>query len=199
MRLSLLLTIQLILVFSCNNPVDTRKDVGNGKTVPEEVHQVVEGVTNNDTILFKPDLWSPSSYDPKPRLYITAHFSECGEWGGHYEKLTISLDKSHEPYLEYDRYMVKCDSVNPLNLFPYQILDYTKHLKLSSKDKESIENYISRLTRSKIIERYPGHAGNEFHIVNHDSTLLLIVYDNKQEDVYSYSQLLNELRINTSQ
>lgn len=182
------------------NKCDTAKTKSNwgdnDNTAVEQAYQVVEDLMNSNAINRQTDLWNPISYDPNSILLITAHFSECGEWGGHYEKLTIVINDSLEPYLNYERYKVACDSVNPLNGSPYQIPDYTKHLKLNAKNTQSIENYITRLSKSKLGERFPGHAGNEFLVVNHDSTLLLSVYDNKQTDVESYYKLLNELKLN---
>ena len=59
--------------------------------------------------------------------------------------------------------------------------------------KKPILDYIQRLTRSKIAEQFPGHAGNIFKIINSDSTFVLSVYSSDKADMDSYMQLAKEL------
>lgn len=126
-------------------------------------------------------------------LLINARFSECGEWSGHKEEIIINADKNRNFYAHYKVYPYNCDSLKYYyaneNLKPK--LDKT--IRLNDEGKQSIIDYIKRLTQSKITEKFPGHAGNIFSIVKSDSTLIINVYDNKQYDVDSYNKLVTAL------
>jgi hypothetical protein len=126
-------------------------------------------------------------------LKIEARFDECGEWGGHKEEIIISSDKKENIYATYNIYPFNCDSLD----YYYSKRDLTPisstTILLTDKTKKSIVDYIHRLTQSKISERFPGHAGNLFSLVNTDSSLNIQVYDNKDFDVKSFRQLIAEL------
>jgi len=94
------------------------------------------------------------------------------------------------------KFKVDCDSIGVYYGTPeFQKLELEKTLKLNEGNKASISAYIERMVKSKIEERFPGHAGNLSSIINSDSTLLIEVYDDKKFDVESYNQLLTELNL----
>ncbi|MFD1552546.1 hypothetical protein [Putridiphycobacter roseus] len=131
-------------------------------------------------------------------LLINARFSECGEWGGHEEKMVIYANPDKDFYLDYIRYKVNCDSIGHYYGTPdFQKLDYETTLKLGDDQKKSVSEYIRKMSISKTEERHPGHAGNRFSVVKSDSTLVLDVYDSKEYDENSYYQLLTELNLNS--
>lgn len=130
----------------------------------------------------------------KSNLTINARFSECGEWGGHREIITIYSDKDRNFHATYEVYPFNCDSLdyyyNNGTLKP--ILN--QKVKLNDDRKKSIIAYIHRLINSKITERaVPNHANNYFSVVNSDSTFLIEVADTKEFDVTSFRQLTTEI------
>lgn len=133
------------------------------------------------------------AYNNKENLTITARFSECGEWGGHKEVITIYSDEKHIFHAHYLKYPFNCDSM-PYPSYERNIKsNFDKEIVLSSKDKKAITDYLHRLIQSKITENFPGHAGNIFSAFKSDSSFLVSVYDRKLFDITSYNQLVAEL------
>jgi hypothetical protein len=126
-------------------------------------------------------------------LSINARFGECGEWGGHLETIIVSADKNNNFYANYKVYPFNCDSLDYYyaNDTLNPIVD--KNIILSNDNKNSIVSFIQRMIKSKVTERFPGHAGNYFSIINSDSSLRIEVYDTKEFDVNSYRQLIAEI------
>ena len=149
------------------------------------------------SIFFDEAVLGGNGYDGK--LLIEATFSECGEWGGHEEKMIVFGKPDKEIYLNYRKFKVNCDSIGAYYGTPdFQKLEFEKILKLNEANKKSISAYILRMVKSKMKERFPGHAGNHFLVINSDSTLFIDVYDDKKYDVESYSRLLDGLNLSTS-
>jgi len=126
-------------------------------------------------------------------LLVETRFSECGEWGGHKETLSIDELKDMKLRVKYDVYPYNCDSINYYNANDNLNPSTHKQIDLDEDQIKPILDYIQRLTQSKISERFPGHAGNIFEITNSDSTFVLSVYSNEKADMNSYIRLLREL------
>jgi hypothetical protein len=141
----------------------------------------------------KTSFFDPFEFSKANSLLISARFSECGEWSGHKEEIIIDADKNGNFHAHYKVYPYNCDSLKYYyaneNLKP----KFDKTIELNDKRKQSIIDYIKRLTQSKITEQFPRHAGNIFSIIKSDSTLIINVYDRKQYDVDSYNKLVTEL------
>ncbi|MFZ4400460.1 MAG: hypothetical protein ACOYO1_10530 [Bacteroidales bacterium] len=104
------------------------------------------------------------------------------------------IDK--EFYLSYQKFKVNCDSIGDnYGAAEFQKLEFQKTIKLNHDNKKSISAYIHRLAKSKIGERFPGHAGNSFSVVKSDSTLIIKVYDYNIYDIKSYNKLMTELNL----
>ena len=130
------------------------------------------------------------------KLFLNARFSECGEWGGHNEKMTIYAKSDKEFYLDYKKFKVNCASIDEYYGTPdFQKLEIEKTLKLNDVNKKSISSYIQRMVKSKVEERHPGHAGNSFSIIKSDSTLIIDVYGGGIFSFDSYNRLLTELNL----
>jgi hypothetical protein len=176
------LTIGLFitLLFACNS----HKNSSENATISNFFDEVELGAFGSDT-----------------KLLINASFSECGEWGGRNENIIIYANKvDKEIYLNYRKYKVNCDSISTSYGTPYfQKIDSEKTIQLNQENKKSISRFIQRMIKSKIEERFPGHAGNSFSVLKTDSTLLIKVYDNKTYDTESYYKLLVELNLLESQ
>jgi hypothetical protein len=127
-------------------------------------------------------------------LSIEAKFSECGEWGGHREVIKVNSDKQQILYATYNVYPFNCDSLNYYygnrNLNPI----INRKVILDEQKKQSIIDYVERLTRSRIVQRLPtSNANNVFSIVNSDSTLVIRVYGNREYEIQSFKKVVFEL------
>lgn len=176
----LLFGLILTLLFACNSSTQSDKQVDK---VNEPINKFFD----------EADL---GAFGSDTKLFLNATFSECGEWGGHEEKMVIYAKSDKEFYLSYEKFKVNCDSIGAYYGTPdFQKLESQKTLKLNQNNKKSISDYIQRMVKSKIEERFPGHAGNSFSIIKSDSTLIIKVYDYKKYDLESYNQLLTELKL----
>lgn len=167
----------LTFFISCNSSTHTEKQVENAPI---------------DIFFAETDL---GAFEMEIKLYLNARFSECGEWGGHNENMVIYAKADKEFYLTYQKFKVDCKIINEHNGTPVQQLELEKTLQLNQDNKKSISEYIQRMSKSKIDEQSPGHAGNSFSVSKSDSTLLIQVYDDKTYDVMSYNKLLTELKL----
>ncbi|MGI4866248.1 MAG: hypothetical protein ACRYFZ_20145 [Janthinobacterium lividum] len=133
------------------------------------------------------------SYDKPGNILISTTFDECGEWGGHSEKIKIYTDSNRTAYAKYVVYPFKCDSseyyYNIKNLKP----KFDTTIVLNKQKQKAITAYISRLAQAKMAERFPGNAGQTFSASKPDSSLVIRVYDSNQKNDDSYKQLLSEL------
>ncbi len=145
-------------------------------------------------IFFEPaDL---GAFGSKTRLIIYVKFDECGEWGGHEENFEVFSKRDKQFYVKYKRTKVDCDKVGELYGKPeFQQPDKELEFKLTEKNIIAINNYLSKLLKSKISERFPGHSGRNFGVMKSDSTLIIDVYDRSEENLKNYNTLLNSLKI----
>ncbi len=129
-------------------------------------------------------------------LKINARFSECGEWGGHHEYIKIFAKEGNykDCFLNYKKTNIDCEKRdnNGRNI---ETIVVQKTIKLTDSNKKSIIEYMKRMIDSKAGERFPGHAGDSFSIINSDSTFVIKVYDYNSKNLKSYNQLLAELRL----
>ncbi|MEO7922287.1 MAG: hypothetical protein ABIR30_01280 [Chitinophagaceae bacterium] len=134
------------------------------------------------------------AFNQSSNVSIDARFSECGEWGGHTETIILTADKEQKLYATYKVYPFNCDSLDHYyknkNLMPA----FERKIILTDKSKQSISNYIHRLTQSKITQRFStSNANNIFSIANSDSSLFILVYGSKEYEVLSFKKLTSEL------
>ncbi len=127
-------------------------------------------------------------------LSIEAKFSECGEWGGHRETINVNSDKQQILYATYNVYPFNCDSLDYFygnrNLNPTIV----RKVILDEQKQQSIVDYVERLTRSRIAQRFPtSNANNVFSIVNSDSTLVIRVFGNREYEIQSFKKVVSEL------
>ncbi len=124
---------------------------------------------------------------------IEARFTECSEWGRHREFIRIYTDEQSNFHARYLKFPVNCDSIVEQGYSSRLKPVFDKEIILDSKNKQSINDYLLRLTRSKIKVSFPGHAGHIFTACNADSSFFIQVYDNKLFCPESYQQLIDEL------
>ncbi|MEN2413347.1 hypothetical protein [Flavobacterium mesophilum] len=132
----------------------------------------------------------------KSNLKIRSHFSECGEWGGHQEDLEIFAKEGNykDYFLNYTKTDIDCDNQDSKGR-NIEKVTVQKTIKLTDLDKKSIISYMKRMIDSKVKERFPGHSGDEFWIINSDSTFVIKVYDRDSINLKSYDQLLSDLKL----
>ena len=130
----------------------------------------------------------------KIRIFINSKFSECGEWGGHEEKLELYAKEDKNFYLDYKKYKVNCDDVSKLYGKPeFQKLDIEQTILVDSFKKQAILQYISELTKAKITEFHIGHSGQLFSVSKSDSTFIISVYSESKKNIQNYNNLQKAL------
>ncbi|WP_255555201.1 hypothetical protein [Flavobacterium sp. NKUCC04_CG] len=159
----------------------------------KNIHKNIE-IENDAISFFEPaDL---GAFGSKTRLLIYANFDECGEWGGHTESFEIFSKKDRIFYAKYIRTRVDCDKIGELYGSPeFQQPDRTTEFQLTKNNISAINDYLSKLLKSKIHERFPGHAGQNFGVIKSDSTLIIDVYDSNKANLNNYNTLLKAFDI----
>lgn len=92
-------------------------------------------------------------------------FSECGEWGGHEEKILITTKSDEKFYLSYRKSTVDCDSMVLVleSIEDYygafqQIID-SCCFEMNSNHKNSIYNFSLKLLSAKFSEEIAIYTG----------------------------------------
>ncbi|OUL60448.1 hypothetical protein [Flavobacterium sp. AJR] len=149
---------------------------------------------DNVIVFFDPITLGASGVDAGVK--INARFSECGEWGGRYEEIKIfTKERNFKDYfLNYTKTNIDCDKRDSKGQNIETIVTQ-KTIRLTDSNKKSIIEYMKRMIESKVEERFPGHAGDSFSIMNSDSTFVIEVYDYNSKNLNSYNQLLAELKL----
>lgn len=178
MKKALLTLSILLLLISCEKK--------NDKIQKEETK------IEKDTVTFF-DPTDLGAFGSPIRLLIYANFDECGEWGGHEESFEFFAKEDRKFYVSFKRSKVDCDK--RLYGRPIQQPEISKEIQLSKSNIIAVNNYISKLVHSKIKERYPGHAGQSFGVIKTDSTFMINVYDNNNENLDNYNKLLESFKI----
>ena len=145
------------------------------------------------------DFFQPAdlgAYGSDTRLIIYANFDECGEWGGHKESFEIFSKRDTAFYAKYTKTKVNCETLGELYGKPeFQKPYINKEIKLSRKEKLTINDYLSSLLKSKIKEHFSGNAGKNFGVIKTDSTFNIDVYDHDPENLENYNNLLKEFNL----
>ena len=95
-------------------------------------------------------------------LTFITRYSDCGEWGGHVER--IQVFDSLGLRLKYVKDEVDCDQ---LPYPPHKVI-ITKTRKLSQADKKSIQNYITDIKKRVVAEemKFPcSNASDMYRII----------------------------------
>lgn len=177
-KLTLLLVVFLIILNSCNE---------------KKIDMKTES-SKDEIMFFQPaDL---GAFGSDTRFIIYAYFDECGEWGGHEESFEIYSKEDKNFYAKYKRTKVDCEKIGELYGRPefHQPLMNTE-FKLTESNIIAINNYLSNLLKSKISERFPGHAGQTFGAMKTDSTFIIDVFDSNNKNLNNYNTLLKSFNI----
>ncbi len=148
----------------------------------------------DDELLFNRD---------EPVLNIYYQSDECGEWGGHEEKIVISRKNSIRLFeLAYQEYNVNCDSMVKeygqygYNVRPFRELVRTKRVTINEPRKRAILNFSTDMVKSKFSESFPGHSGVILMISNSDSTFLIRTWGGSDEH---YQRFVDNLELDRNE
>jgi hypothetical protein len=99
-------------------------------------------------------------------LTLYAEYADCGEWGGHMEKLYVT-NTENILWISFYKDTVSCD--NEPNVSRKKIIEKSKILETNERNK--VVKYINKfLVDSKIEQETWSNASNYFKIINKDST-----------------------------
>jgi len=135
----------------------------------------------------------------EPILKIYFESTECGEWGGHEERLTVLKMDAKKYKLEYEKYEVNCDSMVEVfdgfgNLIrPLNTLIYKKEIEVDENEKQAILDFSFDMVNAKFKEEFVSHAEIKLSISNSDSTFYIWKYGGNAD---CYYKLLKRLKIN---
>ena len=143
-------------------------------------NKVVQEQTINENIDFFDEALESNSQEPILSIYCK--FTECGEWGGHQEHLTISKKDSNSFKLKYEKYSVDCDSMvkifdgSSYTIQPKNTLVKTDEIQINNTEKQAILDFSFSMVKSKFKEQFSGHSGLVVSIINSDSTFFIRTY-----------------------
>jgi hypothetical protein len=160
---------------------------------PSEMEKILKNINRENTFFEPSELGSGGS---KNYFLITAKFSECGEFGGHDEGMKIYCKYGSDKYkLDYFKTQIHCDSFDEKGNLKFDTIE-TKTIELNKQSEKAIVLYLQRLTKSKIISRFPGHAGNSFEARKSDSTFVIQLYDGRiAKSLKNYNKLVKDLKL----
>jgi hypothetical protein len=180
MKLYFLPNILLGILISCNSKTSTSEE--KFKFFPQETAGYLE---------------------ESQVLEINAQFEECGEWGGHEEKMFISIRKDNKFYLKYEFWCANCDSIvdHSDSIYTYgealKTIEDTITIELNKKQKEAIIVFAQDLAKAKFHEYLSGNAGNSFSIIKRggyrEPTMKISVFGYDPQILMNYAKLLKEM------
>jgi hypothetical protein len=159
---AVLLILTVSLVIACSSKSENTTDGGmktDGPPAPCDEYSTPLG------ILGKADT-----------LKILIEISDCGEWGGHRESLSLSRDSENKVIARLMVDSVQCDKIAVKDGFSHVddrtrtvVLDKT--LMLDLEDEKSVSRFIQRLIELYLKNEVHSNAGTGYDVINTDSTL----------------------------
>ncbi|QIE58623.1 hypothetical protein G5B37_03320 [Rasiella rasia] len=133
-------------------------------------------------------------------LYLTIESShdECGEWGGHYEIITIKSNTVGELFADYKKYGVSCDSVSYYNQRKKNKIKPIQHKKVKLDDNKliAIKEFSLELLLANFSEIRPGHSGKFFKLKHRDNfTIEYSDYFGSKGFINVYDSFLEKLGV----
>lgn len=163
----------------------------------------LEKGNKSDEKFFPDDRYFSEFNDDRLVFEIDARFAECGEWGGHKERMLVTTRKDNEFYLKYDIWCADCDSLvlqtNGTSDYEIPVLSLVDSctIKLNSGHKKDISEFTQKMVKAKFREVHSGNSGNIFEIYKYgivDSiTMKVHVYGYDRKLVSDYLELLDKL------
>ena len=126
-------------------------------------------------------------------LTINTRFDECGEWGGHFEKITIfSKNEDEKIYADYEETKVDCGSLGKYGNLN-QNVSVRKTQKMNDLKKTAIKNYLRNLVDYKSKDFVTGNSGKSYSAVSQDSSFQISLYTNSSDCERSFKELKSKL------
>ena len=123
-------------------------------------------------------------------LKIDAHFSECGEWGGHHETFRIFRNENKVLMFNFQKDTVNC--LDPSN-FNKRILE--EQINILTKDDEiAVLKYIQLAASESFKNDGLGHSSNSYKVSRNYEKLLINFCDNS-DDWMGFETLKKEILI----
>ena len=91
-------------------------------------------------------------------VILFTRYIDCGEWGGHHEKVKI-YKANGQVWLRYSKDTVSCENDDP-DQFRRQITDLKK--RINSNHLKQVDRYIKNIYKKSKEERYP--CSNAFRV-----------------------------------
>ncbi|TCZ66931.1 hypothetical protein [Flaviaesturariibacter aridisoli] len=126
-------------------------------------------------------------------LNLIARFAECGEFGGHREKIAIAAE-GQSLQCTYSVFPFNCDSldyyrINGERVSPISVRTRT----VGNRDLGAIKEYLGFLNRAWT-DRQNGLPGGEvYSAVGKDSSLVLVAYGHDERNRQAYKKLVAAL------
>lgn len=119
-------------------------------------------------------------------LTLFAEFADCGEWGGHIEKVVLTK-KNNDLWVTFYKDSVSCDNDPDVNR--KVILEQSQILQ--SDDRNKIVNYIDKFMLESKREQKPlSNACNYFRIISKDT---ILEFDDWKMDWKEFRLLRDEM------
>ncbi len=123
-------------------------------------------------------------------LTLLAHFSECGEFGGHKEKMDIFCNYKREYFAQYTVDSIDLDC--PEDVEENAIVVKDTLFRLTLENEHEIIQYLNKLFKRGLISKYPSHSNDYFNAHTRYSGLNLTTYE-PDSDWYEFNNLINKL------
>lgn len=157
----------LIILFSCKEP---------------------ENMASNDDYFF--GYIRNSKSNQNNLLTINTRFDECGEWGGHSEKIIIfNKNDNKNLFAKYEETNSDCTNGN-LNPEIKKISES----QLNETQKEEIEDYLKKLIEYKSNSFVTGNSGMSYSVISQDSTFTIYLYNNNSNCKDAFKKLKSNLK-----
>lgn len=125
-------------------------------------------------------------------MTFNVRYAECGEWGGHEEKLEI-IDSIKKLLIKYTVYRYDCDSLDYYYYNNNPPIFLSKSKFLDRKDLAEISLYTQQLSQAKLNQSLPFHAGEFYSVCNKDSSFLIRFIGFNDSLTISYKKLIKIL------
>lgn len=109
-------------------------------------------------------------------LIILVQLDDCGEWGGHTEKLVLYGVDQNKVFAHYSKDSVKCNEMDTKQ--PLIIKDTV--IQLDNRKQKQVSLFIQKLIEVKLFNICISNSGNYYQISTSDSTLNIIFYDTRK-------------------
>lgn len=111
-------------------------------------------------------------------LHLTAKFSECGEFGGHKEKIQIYRNYKKEYFAKFTKDSIDLDCPND---FEEKAIIIQDTIIVINKSKEKfIGNYLNKLYKRAIIGKVSSHSNDYFSAKTNHTGLSLATAEPKK-------------------